>query len=297
MDVIGVIPARYGSTRFEGKVLADLQGKPMLQWVWEQAKKAKILDELIVACDDKRIEEAVNGFGGKAVLTSKEHLSGTDRICEVVNPLEVKVIVNIQADEPLLDAVMIENVARPLLDDSRLNMATLMKRIDDPHEISDPNVVKVTIDRHGFALYFSRAAIPYQRDKPPRRRRGNSQSHKPEGNGGQPNSRSHKPEGNGAASASRSHKPEGNGAASASRSHKSINAAYYKHIGLYAYSKDFLFIFKNLPESNLERIEKLEQLRVLEEGFRIKVIETNIPTLGVDTPEDLEKVKKMLSQR
>ena len=270
MDVIGVIPARYGSTRFEGKVLADLQGKPMLQWVWEQAKKAKILDELIVACDDKRIEEAVNGFGGKAVLTSKEHLSGTDRICEVVNPLEVKVIVNIQADEPLLDAVMIENVARPLLDDSRLNMATMMKRIDDPHEISDPNVVKVTIDRHGFALYFSRAAIPYQRDKP-------------EGNAGQPKSRSHK--------------PEGNGAASASRSHKSVKAAYYKHIGLYAYSKDFLFIFKNLPESNLERIEKLEQLRVLEEGFRIKVIETNISTLGVDTPEDLEKVKKIISRR
>lgn len=242
MDVIGVIPARYGSSRFEGKVLADLGGKPMVQWVWEQAKKAKILDELIVACDDKRIEEAVNGFGGKAVLTSKEHLSGTDRICEVVNPLEVKVIVNIQADEPLLDPVMIENVARPLLDDLTLNMATLMKRIDGPHEISDPNVVKVVTDRHGFALYFSRAAIPYQRDKP-------------------------------------------------------APAAYYKHIGLYAYSKDFLFIFKNLPESNLERIEKLEQLRVLEEGFRIKVIETNISTLGVDTPEDLEKVKKIISRR
>lgn len=242
MDVIGIIPARYGSTRFEGKILADIHGKPMVQWVWEQAKKAKILDELIVACDDKRIEEAVNGFGGKAVLTSKEHLSGTDRICEVVNPLEVKVIVNIQADEPLLDPVMIENVARPLLDDSTLNMATLMKRIDDHHEISDSNVVKVVADTHGFALYFSRSAIPYQRNK-------------------------------------------------------SVNTAYYKHIGLYAYSKDFLFIFKNLPESNLEKIEKLEQLRVLEEGFRIKVIETNISTLGVDTPEDLEKVKKIMSRR
>jgi 3-deoxy-manno-octulosonate cytidylyltransferase (CMP-KDO synthetase) len=241
MDVIGVIPARYGSTRFEGKVLADLQGKPMVQWVWEQAKKAKILDELIVACDDKRIEQAVNAFGGKAILTSKEHLSGTDRICEVVNPLEVKVIVNIQADEPLIEPVMIENVARPLLDDSTLNMTTLMKRIDDPREISDPNVVKVAADSHGFALYFSRSVIPYPRDK-------------------------------------------------------SVKAAYYKHIGLYAYSKDFLFIFKNLPESNLERIEKLEQLRVLEEGFRIKVIETNISTLGVDTPEDLEKVKKIISR-
>lgn len=242
MDVIGVIPARYGSSRFEGKVLADLQGKPMVQWVWEQAKKAKILDELIVACDDKRIEEAVNGFGGKAVLTSKEHLSGTDRICEVVNPLEVKVIVNIQADEPLIDPVMIENVARPLLDDSTLAMATLMKRIDDPREISDPNVVKVLTDRHGFALYFSRSVIPYPRDK-------------------------------------------------------SVKAAYYKHIGLYAYSKDFLFIFKNLPESNLERIEKLEQLRVLEEGFKIKVVETMLSTIGVDTPEDLEKAKRMILKR
>ena len=242
MDVIGIIPARYYSSRFEGKVLADIQGKPMVQWVWEQAKKAKILDELIVACDDRRVEEAVNAFGGKAVLTSKEHLSGTDRICEVVNPLEVKVIVNIQADEPLLDPVMIENVARPLLDDSTLNMATLMKRIDDPHEITDPNVVKVAADRHGFALYFSRAVIPYQCDK-------------------------------------------------------SVKAAYYKHIGLYAYSKDFLFIFKNLPESNLEKIEKLEQLRALEAGFKIKVVETKLSTIGVDTPEDLEKVRRMISSR
>ena len=256
MDVIGIIPARYYSSRFEGKVLADIQGKPMVQWVWEQAKKAKILDELIVACDDRRVEEVVTSFGGVAVLTSKEHLSGTDRICEVVNPLEVKVIVNIQADEPLLEPVMIENVARPLLDDQTLNMATLMKKIDDPRELADPNVVKVVTDRHGFALFFSRSVIPYQRDK-----------------------------------------PEGNGLASNSQSHKSVNVPYYKHVGLYAYSKDFLFIFKNLPESNLEKIEKLEQLRVLEAGFRIKVIETKVSTIGVDTPEDLEKVKKMISQR
>ncbi|MEK6568372.1 MAG: 3-deoxy-manno-octulosonate cytidylyltransferase [Candidatus Omnitrophota bacterium] len=240
MDVIGVIPARYGSTRFEGKVLADIHGKPMIQWVWEAAKKAKILDEVIVACDDKRIEEAVKSFGGKAVFTSKEHTCGTDRICEVVNPLEVKVIVNIQADEPLLDPVMIENVARPLLDNPSLNMATLMKRIDGPQEASDPNVVKVLTDKNGLALYFSRLAIPYQQDK-------------------------------------------------------SIRAVYYKHIGLYAYTKDFLFIFKNLPESYLEKMEKLEQLRVLEAGFKIKVIETKVSTIGVDTPEDLEKAKKVIS--
>jgi 3-deoxy-manno-octulosonate cytidylyltransferase (CMP-KDO synthetase) len=256
MDVIGVIPARYGSSRFEGKVLADIHGKPMLQWVWEAAKKAKILDEVIIACDDRRIEEAVQSFGGKAVFTSKEHPSGTDRICEVVNPLEVKVVVNIQADEPLIEPVMIENVARPLLDMPQLNMATLMKEIDDPQEISDPNVVKVLTDKDGLALYFSRASIPYHRDRP-------------EGNGAASDSRSH----------SQSHRPEG------------------KHIGLYAYTKDFLFIFKNLPESNLERIEKLEQLRVLEQGFRIKVIETKISTIGVDVPADLEKVRKALANK
>lgn len=240
MDVIGIIPARYASTRFEGKVLADINGKPMIQWVWEAAKKAKILDDIIIACDDERIEKAVNGFGAKALFTSKEHHSGTDRICEIVNPLEVKVVVNIQADEPLLLPVMIENIARPLLDDPELNMATLMKKIDDRNEIDDPNVVKVTVDKSGMALYFSRWPIPYHRDK-------------------------------------------------------STALTYYKHIGLYAYTKDFLFIFKNLPQSNLEKAEMLEQLRVLEAGFRIKVIETNASTIGVDTPEDLEKVKNMLS--
>lgn len=242
MDVIGVIPARYGSTRFEGKVLADIHGKPMLQWVWEAAKKTKILDDVIVACDDKRIEEAVRSFGGKAVLTSKGHLSGTDRICEVVNPLEVKVIVNIQADEPLIEPVMIENVARPLLDAPSFGMTTLMKAIEHPDEINDPNVVKVVADRQGFALYFSRSPIPFQRDK-------------------------------------------------------SASFTYYKHIGLYAYTKDFLFVFKNLPESSLEKAEKLEQLRALEAGFKIKVIETKVSTVGVDTREDLEKAKRALSKQ
>ena len=242
MDVIGIIPARYGSTRFEGKVLADIHGKPMIQWVWEAARKAKILDEVIVACDDSRIEEAVKSFGGNVVLTSKEHLSGTDRICEVVNPLEVKVVVNLQSDEPLLDPVMIENVARPLLDDGSLSVATLMKKIEDPSEIDDPNVVKVVTDKNDLALYFSRAAIPYPRDT-------------------------------------------------------IASVTYYKHIGIYAYTKDFLFIFKNLPESQLERVEKLEQLRILEAGFRIKVIETKAATIGVDTPEDLEKVKKVITRK
>lgn len=242
MDAIGVIPARYGSTRFEGKVLADVRGKPMIQWVYEAAKKTKMLDDVIVACDDKRIKDTVEAFGGKAVLTSKDHASGTDRICEAVSFIDVKIVVNIQADEPLIDPVMIASVVRPFADDRSLSMATLKKKIEDYHEITDPNVVKVVTDKQDFALYFSRSIIPYQRDK-------------------------------------------------------SVGINYYKHIGLYAYTKDFLFVFKNLPESHLEKLEKLEQLRVLEAGFKIKVLETNVSTIGVDTYEDLERARKAIAQK
>ena len=237
MDVIGIIPARYSSSRFEGKVLADILGKPMLQHVWEKAKQSLVLDDLIIACDDERVARAAKGFGAKVVFTAKAHASGTDRICEVVNPLDVKVIVNIQADEPLIHPTMIDTLARALLDDSSISMATVMKAIDEPEIINDPNVVKVVIDKYNFAVYFSRAAVPFHAE--------NSQVKVP---------------------------------------------LYFKHIGLYGYAKDFLFIYKNLPVSYLERIECLEQLRVLEEGYRIKVIETKHDTIGVDTPQDLEKV-------
>lgn len=244
MDVIGVIPARYSSTRFEGKVLADIAGKPMLQHVWERAKEARILDDLIIACDDELVAEAAKNFGAKVALTSKGHASGTDRIIEVINPLEVKIVVNIQADEPLINPVMIDTVARALLDDDAVTMATLSKKIEDPLEINDPHVVKVVVDKNNFALYFSRASIPYYAQ--------NSEI-------------------------------------------KAVE--YQKHIGLYSYTKDFLFIYKNLPESNLEKIERLEQLRVLEGGFKIKVIETKYDTIGVDTPEDLAKVKEYLERQ
>lgn len=243
MDVIGVIPARYSSVRFEGKVLAEILGKTMLQHVWEKAKEAKVLDDLIIACDDERIAEAAGLFGAKVTLTSKGHQSGTDRICEVVNPLEVKVVINIQADEPLVHPTMIDTLARALLEDNSISMATLIKKIDNQDQINDPDVVKVAVAKNNFALYFSRAAIPYHAQ--------NSQVKAP---------------------------------------------LYYKHIGLYGYTKDFLFIYKNLPVSGLEKTECLEQLRVLEEGYRIKVIETKYDTIGVDTPEDLEKVKKYLKR-
>ena len=244
MDVIGVIPARYSSTRFAGKVLADIMGKPMLQHVWERAKLSRMLDDLIIACDDEIILKAANKFGAKAVMTSKEHTCGTDRISEVVNPIDVKVIINIQGDEPLIHPMMIDSVARALLEDHSINMATISKKIEDPMQVFDPNVVKVVVDKNNFALYFSRAPIPFLA----------------------PNA-------------------------------EIDQVTYYKHIGLYAYTKDFLFTYKNLPSSNLEKTEKLEQLRVLSEGFKIKVIETTFDTVGVDTVQDLEKVKEQLQKR
>jgi len=243
MNVIGVIPARYSSSRFEGKVLADILGKPMIQHVWERSKQSLLLDDLVIACDDERVARAAAEFGAKTVLTSKGHASGTDRIIEVVNPLDVKVIINIQGDEPLIQPMMIDAVAQALLDDHSLSMATLMKKIEDPQEISDPHVVKVVVDKNSFALYFSRSAIPHHAE--------NSEV---------------------------------------------SSVDYYKHIGLYGYTKDFLFTYKNMEPSELEQIECLEQLRVLKEGYRIKVLETKYDTIGVDVPEDLEKVKRILRE-
>jgi len=243
MEVIGIIPARYSSTRFEGKVLAEILGKPMIQHVWERAKQAITLDDLIIACDDERVAAVSKEFGAKVSFTAKGHASGTDRICEVINPLDVKIVINIQGDEPLIHPTMIDAVSRALLDDSSISMATVMKNIEDPQVINDPNVVKVVIDKNNFALYFSRSPIPFHAKE--------SEIRLP---------------------------------------------VYFKHIGLYGYTKDFLFIYKNLPVSYLERVERLEQLRVLETGLRIKVIETKYDTIGVDTPEDLEKVKLYLQK-
>ncbi|MDP3790347.1 MAG: 3-deoxy-manno-octulosonate cytidylyltransferase [Candidatus Omnitrophota bacterium] len=238
MNVIGVIPARFSSARFAGKVLADLGGKPVVQHVWENARKSKMLDDLIIATDDERVLKAAENFGAKAVYTSPDQPSGSDRLIEVVNPLDVKVVVNVQGDEPMIRPEMIDDLARAVLDNKDVYMATLAKKIEDKTEISNPNVVKVVRDKNGFALYFSRSIIPYPR-------------------------------------------------------YDTISA-YYKHIGLYAYTKDFLFQFKNLPKSYLEMTEGLEQLRVLESGYKIKVIETKFDTVGIDTPEDLEKARAII---
>ena len=235
MKAIGVIPARFSSTRFAGKVLADLGGKPVVQHVWERAKDSKLLDDLIIAADDERVIEAAKGFDAKVVYTSPDQPSGTDRLIEVVNPIDVEVIINIQGDEPMVRPEMIDELARTVLEDKDIYMATLAKRIEDKADINNPNIVKLVKDKNGFALYFSRSVIPHPRFK--------------------------------------------------------TVTPYFKHIGLYAYRKDFLFEFANLPKSHLEMTEGLEQLRVLESGYKIKVVETKFDTIGIDTPEDLEKAQ------
>ncbi len=243
MKAIGVIPARWGATRFEGKVLANLLGNPMIQHVWENAKKARTLDDLIVACDDERILKAVEGFGGKAIYTSPDQPSGTDRLAEVVNAMDVDIVVNIQGDEPLIKPIMIDNLVMALQEEKVAQMATIIRKIDDESELTNSNVVKVVVDRNGYALYFSRYSIPYNRTN--------------ETNPGK-------------------------------------RPVYYKHIGLYAFTKDFLFTFKKLPHSSLENAEKLEQLRALEYGYKIKVVETKFDTVGVDRPEDLKRAEEAL---
>jgi len=248
MNVIAIIPARYGSTRLDGKPLLDIGGKPMVQWVYERAKKAKLIRDVMVATDDKRVMSAVERFGGKAVMTSSSHRSGTDRIAEAAGSLNADVIVNVQGDEPLIEPEMIDEAIKPLLAESSLLISTLKTKIANEEELKDPNVVKVVTDREGFALYFSRYPIPYERE--------------------------------------RSQKSE-------VRSQK--KNIHYKHIGLYIYRRDFLLQFAKMKPTPLEDAEKLEQLRVLENGYKIKVVETKYNSIGVDTKEDLEKVRKLFT--
>ncbi|MCM8831105.1 MAG: 3-deoxy-manno-octulosonate cytidylyltransferase [Candidatus Omnitrophica bacterium] len=242
MKVIGVIPARYASTRLPYKLLLKLFGKPIIQWTWENASKAKILDRLIIACDDPTIEEVAKEFGASVVYTSTKHLSGTDRVAEAVRDIDVDIVINIQADEPLIHPFIIDSLAEEMLSNPQNLMATVRKKIDDISEAKNPSIVKVICDKNGYAIYFSRYPIPYYRET-------------------------------------------------------ATEQVYYKHIGIYAYTKDFLFTFKNLPRSYLEEAEKLEQLRALSAGYKIKVIDTLFDSWGVDTEEDLAKLERILSEK
>jgi len=234
--ILGVIPARFASSRFPGKALAILAGKPMLQHVYERASQARYLTKIVVATDDDRIYDAARSFGAAVQMTRADHLSGTDRVAEIASADRADVIVNIQGDEPLIDPEAIDASALALLEDDDAVMGTLKKRIEDPDEITNPNVVKVVTDLQSNAIYFSRCPIPYARD---------------------------------------------------------ASAAHYKHIGLYVYRRDFLLGYSDLPVGPLENSERLEQLRALENGYAIRVVETEYDSLGVDTPDDLERVGKL----
>ncbi len=238
MKTIGVIPARLESTRLERKLLRDLLGKPVIQHVWEHARRARLLDDVLVACDDELIRDAVRAFGGKAVLTSKDHTTGTERLAEVVNDIDVQWIVNIQGDEPLVNPLTIDDLVTLIQKDPSYVMATVVKRTRSIEEFRDPDVVKAVLDEDQNVLYFSRSPVP-------------------------------------------SLLKEGDW--------------FYKHVGLYAYTKDFLFTFKKFPPSYLEKNERLEQLRALEHGYRIQAIETPFESIGIDTLGDLERAREILA--
>jgi len=237
-----VIPSRYGSSRFEGKPLALIGGKPMIQRVYEQAQKSKVVSKTIVATDDKRIFDTVKAFGGEAVMTSDKCRSGTDRVAQTANILDLDlddIIINIQGDQPIFNPETIDEMIAPFENDPGLVMSTLAFKIQDKREITDPKDVKVTFDNDKFAMYFSRAQIPFPRDK-------------------------------------------------------DITAEFYKHLGFYAYKKNFLDKLVKLPTGTCEHIEKLEQLRVLEFGYKIKVVITQYDSPEIDLPEDIKRIEAKL---
>ncbi len=248
MRAIGIIPARWESSRFPGKPLADIAGKPMIQWVYERAQRAALLSQVIVATDDERIEQAVRSFGGEVVMTPRRVASGTDRVALVARDMPVEVVVNIQGDEPLIEPASIDQAVRLLIDDPEAVVGTLAREVTSAEELADPNTVRVVIDRKGYALYFSRAAIPFVRD-------------------------------------------------SSSPGEWLRRATFYNHIGLYVFRRSFLLKYASLPQTPLEQAEKLEQLRILEHGFRIRVGITNSVPLCVDTPADLERVREEVRRR
>ncbi|MBU0701184.1 3-deoxy-manno-octulosonate cytidylyltransferase [bacterium] len=295
MDVaIGIIPVRFGSTRFPGKPLIDLCGKPMIQWVYEQTQKSKSLEQVIVATDDERIYEAVAGFGGYALMTSKDHTCGTSRVAEVAEGLSAEIIINIQGDEPLIEPDMINQLVQGMQSDPVVYMATLKKRITNKNDVNNPHVVKVVTDRNGFALYFSRAGIPYAREGRRQEAGGRIQN---TDNAGQITVAAGLVPATG-----RTNKQEAEDRSQSVGADLCVcpdnipSPHWYKHVGLYGYRREFLLKINNLPYSSLEAMESLEQLRILENGYKIKVVETEYDTIGVDTHDDLVKVAGVMRE-
>ena len=241
--IVGIIPARFASTRLLGKPLADICGKPMIQHTYESSLKSKLINQVIIAVDDEKVAETAESFGAKVIMTPKDIATGSDRIAFVAKSLpEAKIIVNIQGDEPFIKGEMIDQAIEPLLFDLTVNVSTLAKRINNVQDLKSPSIPKVVFDYNNFALYFSRSPIPYVRDA-----RTNLE--------------------------------------------RIQKAEIYRHIGLYVYRQEWLFKFTELSSTDLEKTEKLEQLRMLENGFKIKVVVTEYENLAVDTPEDLERAR------
>lgn len=241
--VVAIIPARYASVRFPGKVIALLADKPVVVHTYERTARSSVVSETIIATDDERVAEAVAPYGVNVVMTRADHPTGCDRIAEVAASLDADIIVNVQADEPLIDPALIDAAVQPMFDDPELPMSTARHAIHDPALISDPNCVKVVCDTNRRALYFSRSPIPFLRDA--------------------------------------EHDPLS-------------DAIYWQHIGLYVFRRTFLLEYASMAPTPLERYENLEQLRVLEHGYGMAVVDAEEPSIGVDTPEDLERAQKAL---
>ncbi|UCH64489.1 MAG: 3-deoxy-manno-octulosonate cytidylyltransferase [Ignavibacterium sp.] len=241
--IIGIIPARFASTRLMGKPLADIGGKPLVQHTYESASKSKLLNKIILAVDDEKVAQVCTDFGAEVVLTPKDIKTGSDRIAYVVKKRKgVDIIVNIQGDEPFVKGKMIDQAIEPLLFDKEVNVSTLVKRIESVKELKSPDNVKVVFDYQNYALYFSRSPIPYVRD-------------------------------------------------TVSAKKAIEENEIFKHIGLYVFRREYLLKFTKLKPTDLELTEKLEQLRMLEKGIKIKVVITELDTIGVDTPEDLKRAR------
>ncbi|RPI67051.1 MAG: 3-deoxy-manno-octulosonate cytidylyltransferase [Ignavibacteriales bacterium] len=242
--ILGIIPARFASSRLFGKILADVGGKPMIQHTYESSIKSNLINKVVIAVDDTKVANVAQSFGAQAIMTPKELQSGSDRAAYVLNNFpEAEIVVNIQADEPFIKSTMIDQAIEPLLFDRNVNVSTLAKRVESVEELRSPSVVKVVFDYNNFAMYFSRSPIPFVRD-------------------------------------------------AKTNSEKIQLAEIYKHIGLYVYRRDYLFRFTKLQPTDLEISEKLEQLRMLENGFKIKIVITEFDTISIDTPDDLERARR-----
>ena len=250
-----VIPSRYASSRFPGKPLALIAGRPMIQHVYERARRARLVDTVLVATDDERIADAVRAFGGEAVMTSPDHPTGTDRIAEVVAGIECDIVVNVQGDEPCIAPEAIDAMVQPLREETSIRMSTLAQPIANVEDLLTPNVNKVVVDRAGDALYFSRSPIPYARQE----------------------------------------WPVAPQLLAAQGTTPVIPPGCMRHYGLYAYRRDLLLTLAQLPPTPLEQLEQLEQLRALEHGYRIRVIQTTYDSIGVDVPADVARVERMLA--